>query len=208
MPKAPLYNMNGERIGDYELPASVFGVPVNEHVLHEAVVMQLASKRLGTAKTKTRGEVAGGGAKPWRQKGTGRARHGSRRSPIWKGGAVTFGPRPRKYGYNLPKKARRVALLSALSSKAENEQILVLDGLSMTEPKTRVMVNMLGKLDAHGKALVVVKQPDKNVELSLRNIPGVKMLTPSKLNVYDILNYDKLLLTKEAADIVEEVLMK
>ena len=208
MPKAPLYNMNGERIGDYELPASVFGVPVNEHVLHEAVVMQLASKRLGTAKTKTRGEVAGGGAKPWRQKGTGRARHGSRRSPIWKGGAVTFGPRPRKYGYNLPKKARRVALLSALSSKAENEQILVLEGLSMSEPKTRVMVNMLGKLDAHGKALVVVKEPDKNVELSLRNIPGVKMLTPSKLNVYDILNYDKLLLTKEAADVVEEVLVK
>ncbi|NLB73500.1 MAG: 50S ribosomal protein L4 [Firmicutes bacterium] len=208
MPKAPLYNMNGERIGDYELPASVFGVPVNEHVLHEAVVMQLATKRLGTVKTKTRGEVAGGGAKPWRQKGTGRARHGSRRSPIWKGGAVTFGPRPRKYGYNLPKKARRVALLSALSSKAENEQILVLEGLSISEPKTRVMVNMLGKLDAHGKALVVVKQPDKDVELSLRNIPGVRMLTPSELNVYDILNYDKLLLTREAADIVEEVLIK
>jgi len=208
MPKAPLYNMNGERIGDYELPASVFGVPVNEHVLHEAVVMQLATKRLGTVKTKTRGEVAGGGAKPWRQKGTGRARHGSRRSPIWKGGPVTFGPRPRKYGYNLPKKARRVALLSALSSKAENEQILVLEGLSMSEPKTRVMVNMLGKLDAHGKALVVVKQPDKDVELSLRNIPGVRMLTPSELNVYDILNYDKLLLTREAADIVEEVLIK
>ena len=208
MPKAPLYNMNGERIGDYELPASVFGVPVNEHVLHEAVVMQLASKRLGTVKTKTRGEVAGGGAKPWRQKGTGRARHGSRRSPIWTGGGTTFGPRPRRYGYNLPKKARRVALLSALSSKAGNEQVLVLDGLSMTEPKTRVMVNMLGKLDADGKALVVVKEPDKNVELSLRNIPGVKMLTPSKLNVYDILNYDKLLLTKEAADVVEEVLVK
>ncbi len=208
MPKAPLYNMNGERIGDYELPASVFGVPVNEHVLHEAVVMQLAAKRLGTVKTKTRGEVAGGGAKPWRQKGTGRARHGSRRSPIWKGGAVTFGPRPRGYGYNLPKKARRVALLSALSSKAENEQVLVLEELSMIEPKTKVMVNMLGKLDADGKALVVVKQPDKNVELSLNNIPGVKMLTPSKLNVYDILNYDKLLLTKEAADVVEEVLCK
>jgi large subunit ribosomal protein L4 len=208
MPRAPLYNMNGERIGDYELPASVFGMPVNEHVLHEAVVMQLAAKRLGTAKTNTRGEVAGGGAKPWRQKGTGRARHGSRRSPIWKGGGVTFGPRPRKYRYNLPKKARRVALLSALSSKAENEQILVLEELSVSEPKTRVMVNMLGKLDADGKALVVVKQADRNVELSLRNIPGVLMLTPSELNVYDILNYDKLLLTKEAADVVEEVLGK
>jgi large subunit ribosomal protein L4 len=208
MPKAPLYNMNGERIGDYELPASVFGVPVNRHVLHEAVVMQLAAKRLGTVKTKTRGEVAGGGAKPWRQKGTGRARHGSRRSPIWKGGAVTFGPRPRKYGYKLPKKARRIALLSALSSKAENEQILVLEELSMSEPKTRVIVNMLSKLDAGKKALVVVKQPDKNVELSLRNIPGVLMLTPPELNVYDILNYDKLLLTTEAADVVEEVLGK
>ncbi|NLJ60813.1 MAG: 50S ribosomal protein L4 [Firmicutes bacterium] len=206
MPKAPLYNMNGERIGDYELPASVFGVPVNRHVLHEAVVMQRASKRLGTASTKTRGEVAGGGAKPWRQKGTGRARHGSRRSPIWRGGAITFGPRPRTYGYKMPKKARRAALLSALSSKAENEQVLILDELSMSEPKTKVMVNMLSKLDAGGKALVVLKKPDNNVELSLRNIPGVKTLTPSELNVYDILNYDKLLLTKEVADVVEEVL--
>ncbi|HHX27332.1 MAG TPA: 50S ribosomal protein L4 [Firmicutes bacterium] len=206
MPKAPLYNMNGERIGDYELPASVFGVPVNRHVLHEAVVMQRASKRLGTASTKTRGEVAGGGAKPWRQKGTGRARHGSRRSPIWRGGAITFGPRPRTYGYKMPKKARRAALLSALSSKAENEQVLILDELSMSEPKTKVMVNMLSKLDADGKALVVLKKPDNNVELSLRNIPGVKTLTPSELNVYDILNYDKLLLTKEVADVVEEVL--
>lgn len=198
--------MNGERIGDYELPASVFGVPVNRHVLHEAVVMQRASKRLGTASTKTRGEVAGGGAKPWRQKGTGRARHGSRRSPIWRGGAITFGPRPRTYGYKMPKKARRAALLSALSSKAENEQVLILDELSMSEPKTKVMVNMLSKLDAGGKALVVLKKPDNNVELSLRNIPGVKTLTPSELNVYDILNYDKLLLTKEVADVVEEVL--
>jgi large subunit ribosomal protein L4 len=200
--------MNGEKIGDYELPASVFGAPVNKHVLHEAVVMQLASKRLGTAKTKKRGEVAGGGAKPWRQKGTGRARHGSRRSPVWVGGAVTFGPRPRTYGYKLPKKARRVALVSALSSKAENEQVLVLNELSMSEPKTRLMVNMLNRLDADGKALVVLKQPDKNVELSLRNIPGVKTLTPSQLNVYDILNYDKLLLTREVADVVEEVLGK
>ncbi len=208
MPKAPLYNMNGERIGDYELPASVFGVPVNEHVLHEAVVMQLASKRLGTANTKTRGEVAGGGAKPWRQKGTGRARHGSRRSPVWRGGAVTFGPRPRTYRYKLPKKARRVALLSALSAKAENEQVLVVDELSMGEPKTKVMVSMLDKLNIGRKALVVMKQPDTNVELSFRNIPGVKTLTPSELNVYDILDHDKLLLTKEAADVVEEVLGK
>ena len=208
MPKAPLYNMNGERIGDYELPASVFGVPVNEHVLHEAVVMQLASKRLGTANTKTRGEVAGGGAKPWRQKGTGRARHGSRRSPVWRGGAVTFGPRPRTYRYKLPKKARRVALLSALSAKAENEQVLVVDELSKGEPKTKVMVSMLDKLNIGRKALVVMKQPDTNVELSFRNIPGVKTLTPSELNVYDILDHDKLLLTKEAADVVEEVLGK
>ncbi|HAV21805.1 MAG: 50S ribosomal protein L4 [Bacillota bacterium] len=208
MPTAPLYNMNGEKIGDYELPASVFGVPVNEHVLHEAVVMQLASERLGTAKAKTRSEVAGGGSKPWRQKGTGRARHGSRVSPIWRGGGITFGPRPRKYRYNLPKKARRIALLSALSSKAENEKVLVIDGLTMPEPKTRVMANMLEKLDARGKALVILKQPDSNVELSFRNIPGVKVLTPPKLNVYDILNCDKLLLAKEAADVVEEVLVK
>ncbi|NLS44811.1 MAG: 50S ribosomal protein L4 [Firmicutes bacterium] len=206
MPTAPLYNMNGEKLGDYRLPASVFGVPVNKHVLHEAVVMQLASRRMGTANTKIRGEVAGGGAKPWRQKGTGRARHGSRRSPIWTGGAITFGPRPRKYGYKLPRKARKVALLSALSSKADNKQIVVLDELSVNEPKTRVIAEMLNKLDINKKVLLVLKQPDKNLELSFRNIPGAKILTLPRLNVYDILNSDKLLLTKDVADAVGEVL--
>ncbi|MEW5865782.1 MAG: 50S ribosomal protein L4 [Bacillota bacterium] len=208
MPTAPLYNVNGDRIGEYELPASVFGLPVNEDVLHEAVVMQLASRRLGTAKTKTIGEVSGGGVKPWRQKGTGRARHGSRRSPLWRGGATLFGPVPRDYGYKLPKKVRRLALLSALSAKAQANAVVVLENLVLARPKTKDMADVLKKLDADGKTLLVTQEPDKNVELSARNLPGVKTLTPSGLNVYDILDHDKLVLTKGAVEAVGEVLAR
>jgi len=205
---APLYNMKGDKIGEYELPDSIFGVPVNEAVLHEAVVMQLASRRRGTAKTKTIGEVSGGGIKPWRQKGTGRARQGSRRSPLWRGGATLFGPTPRDYAYRLPKKVRRLALLSALSSKAQANEIVVLEGLTFQEPKTKQMAAILKKLDADGKALVVTREPDKNVELSARNLPGVKMLVPSGLNVYDILDHEKLVFTRDAVEAVGEVLSR
>ncbi|MEW6227912.1 MAG: 50S ribosomal protein L4 [Bacillota bacterium] len=208
MPTAPLYNANGDRIGEYELPASVFGVPVNEDVLHEAVVMQLASRRLGTAKTKTIGEVSGGGVKPWRQKGTGRARHGSRRSPLWRGGATLFGPVPRDYGYRLPRKVRRLALLSALSAKAQANAVVVLENLTLAQPKTKDMAAVLKKLDADGKTLLVTQEPDKNIELSARNLPGVKTLAPSGLNVYDILDHDKLVLTKDAVEAVGEVLAR
>ncbi|HHY31633.1 MAG TPA: 50S ribosomal protein L4 [Firmicutes bacterium] len=208
MPMAPLYNMKGDKIGEYELPDSIFGVPVNEAVLHEAVVMQLASRRRGTAKTKTIGEVSGGGIKPWRQKGTGRARQGSRRSPLWRGGATLFGPTPRDYAYRLPKKVRRLALLSALSSKAQANEIVVLEGLTFQEPKTKQMAAILKKLDADGKALVVTREPDKNVELSARNLPGVKMLVPSGLNVYDILDHEKLVFTRDAVEAVGEVLSR
>ncbi|MDI7247421.1 MAG: 50S ribosomal protein L4 [Bacillota bacterium] len=208
MPMAPLYNMNGDKIGEYELPDSIFGVPVNEAVLHEAVVMQLATRRQGTAKTKTIGEIAGGGIKPWRQKGTGRARHGSRRSPLWRGGATLFGPVPRDYAYKLPKKVRRLALLSALSSKAQANEILVLDSLTLAEPKTKDMAAVLQRLDAEGKALVVVREPDRNIELSARNLPGVKTLGPSGLNVYDILDHEKLVFTRDAVDAVGEVLAR
>lgn len=208
MPTAPLYNMNGEKIGEYELPASVFGAPVNEAVLHEAVVMQLASRRLGTAKTKTIGEVSGGGVKPWRQKGTGRARHGSRRSPLWRGGATLFGPVPRDYGYKLPRKVRRLALLSALSAKAQANAVVVLENLALAQPKTKDMAAVLKKLDADGKTLLVTQEPDKNIELSARNLPGVKTLAPSGLNVYDILDHDKLVLTKGAVEAVGEVLAR
>lgn len=208
MPTAPLYDANGDRIGEYELPASVFGVPVNEDVLHEAMVMQLASRRLGTAKTKRIGEVSGGGAKPWRQKGTGRARHGSRRSPLWRGGATPFGPVPRDYGYKLPKKVRRLALLSALSAKAQANAVVVLENLVFAQPKTKDMAAVLKKLDADGKTLLVTQEPDRNTELSARNLPGVKTLAPSGLNVYDILDHDKLVLTKSAVDAVGEVLAR
>ena len=208
MPMAPLYNMKGDKIGEYELPDSIFGVPVNEAVLHEAVVMQLASRRRGTAKTKTIGEVSGGGIKPWRQKGTGRARQGSRRSPLWRGGATLFGPTPRDYAYRLPKKVRRLALLSALSSKAQANEIVVLEGLTFQEPKTKQMAAILKKLVADGKALVVTREPDKNVELSARNLPGVKMLVPSGLNVYDILDHEKLVFTRDAVEAVGEVLSR
>ncbi|MGE5593460.1 MAG: 50S ribosomal protein L4 [Betaproteobacteria bacterium] len=208
MPTAPLYNMKGDKIGEYELPDSIFGVPVNEAVLHEAVVMQLASRRRGTAKTKTIGEVSGGGIKPWRQKGTGRARQGSRRSPLWRGGATLFGPMPRDYAYKLPKKVRRLAILSALSSKAQANEIVVLEGLTFQEPKTKEMAAVLKKLDADGKALVVTRESDKNVELSARNLPGVKMLVPSGLNVYDILDHEKLVFTRDAVEAVGEVLAR
>ncbi|MBC7083861.1 MAG: 50S ribosomal protein L4 [Firmicutes bacterium] len=208
MPTAPLYNMNGDKIGEYELPDSIFGVPVNEAVLHEAVVMQLASRRRGTAKTKTIGEVSGGGIKPWRQKGTGRARHGSRRSPLWRGGATLFGPVPRDYAYKLPKKVRRLALLSALSSKAQANEIVVLESLTLPAPKTKDMAAVLKKLDADRKALVVTREPDRNVELSARNLPGVKTLVPSGLNVYDILDHEKLVFTRDAVEAVGEVLAR
>ncbi len=208
MPTAPLYNMDGEKIGEYELPSSVFDVPVNEAVLHEAVVMQLAGRRRGTSKTKTIGEVSGGGVKPWRQKGTGRARHGSRRSPLWRGGATIFGPVPREYSYRIPKKIRRLALLSALSAKAQANEIAVLEGLALTRPRTKDMVSVLRKLDAAGKALLVTREPDENIKLSARNLPGVKTLTPSGLNVYDILDHDKLILTRDAVEAVGEVLSR
>lgn len=206
MPVVPLYNGRGERLGDITLNEAIFNAPVNEHVIHDAVINQLASERSGTAHTKTISEVSGGGIKPWRQKGTGRARHGSRRSPLWVGGATLFGPVPREYGYRLPKKVRRAALKSALSVKASENAFIVLEGLSLERPRTRDMVELLRNVGAEGKVLVVSDREDPNVELSLRNIPGVKMVGPDNLSVYDILAHDKLLFTKGALARVEEVL--
>lgn len=205
MPVAPLYNTDGQEIGQVELACGVFGVPVNRYVLHEAVVMQLASRRIGTHATKTIGEVSGGGAKPWRQKGTGRARHGSRRSPLWRGGATLFGPQPRTYGYRLPKKVRRLALKSALSAKAEARQVIVVEDLKLDVPKTRAMVDILRNLNVGNDTLIVLAAADPNVRLSSRNIPGVKAVLPAELNVYDILNHEKLMITKDALAKVEEV---
>lgn len=205
MPKVAVYNISGAQVGEVELSESVFGIEPNTHVLHEAVVMQQASLRQGTHKVKTRAEVRGGGRKPWKQKGTGRARQGSIRSPQWKGGGIVFGPTPRSYSYKLPKKVRRLAIKSALSSKVLDNDIIVLDQLALAQPKTKDFAAILKNLNVERKALVVTSAFDENVALSTRNIPGVKFLSAEGLNVLDVLVYDKLIITKEAVSKVEEV---
>lgn len=208
MPKVALYSMSGEQVGEIDLKDEVFGIPVHRQAMHDAVVAHLARRRRGTHDTKTRGEVSGSGRKPWRQKGTGRARSGSRRSPIWTGGGVVFGPHPRDYGYKLPKKVRRLALKSALSSKVEAGEIKVLDQLNIDRPKTKEMVNVLKNLTVDNKALVVTAGTDQNVYKSARNIPGVKSLPAGSLNVYDLLAFDTLVITRDAVNTVEEVLTR
>ena len=206
MPKVALYNQTGSKVGDVELNDSVFGIEPNNHVMFEAVVMQRASFRQGTHKTKIRSEVAGGGRKPWRQKGTGRARQGSIRSPQWRGGGTVFGPVPRSYSYKLPKKVRRLAIKSALSSKVVAEEILVLESLSFDAPKTKEFTSVLKGLSVDKKALVVTAGLDENVALSARNIPGITVVSAEGINVLDVLNHDKLIMTKAAVEKVEEVL--
>lgn len=207
MPKVAVYNMTGAQTGEIELNDDVFGVEVNEAVMHQAVVMQLANQRLGTAATKTRGMVRGGGRKPWRQKGTGRARSGSTRSPIWVGGGTVFGPQPRSYAYSMPRKARRLAIKSALSAKVKAGELMVMEDIAVKEPKTKTVVSMLDSLKVgDDKALIIMAAADENVEKSSRNIPGVKSITSLGLNVYDILYHDKVLITKDAVSKIEEVL--
>ncbi|HHY13592.1 MAG TPA: 50S ribosomal protein L4 [Thermoanaerobacterales bacterium] len=205
MPKVAMHNIEGEEVGEVMLAEDIFNVPIRTDILHQVVNMQLANRRRGTASTKTRAEVRGGGRKPWRQKGTGRARHGSIRSPLWVGGGVTFGPKPRSYKYSLPKKVRRLALKSALSSKVAGNELLILDQLPIESPKTKKMVGILNNLNIERKALIVTLNRDENLEKSARNIPGITTTIVSNLNVYDILKHDKLVLTKEALDKVEEV---
>lgn len=206
MPEVALYNQQGEQIGEIELSDAVFAVPVNEAVMHQAVVAYLANRRVATAKVKIRSEVRGGGRKPWRQKGTGRARHGSIRSPIWRGGGVVFGPTGRQnFKQSLPKKMKRLALKSALSSKVNSGSLLVLDALQMDVPKTKEMIKLLEKLQTGRKVLLVLESPQVNVIKSARNIPGVKTTQAEQLNVYDILNTDHLIMTRDAVSRVEEV---
>ncbi|HHW44559.1 50S ribosomal protein L4 [Desulfofundulus thermobenzoicus] len=208
MPTVALYNTSGEQVGEIQLNDQVFGVPVHRSVLHDAVVHYLAGRRLGTHDTKTRGEVRGGGRKPWRQKGTGRARHGSIRSPIWRKGGTVFGPHPRDYSYRLPRKVRRLALKSALSAKVEDGKILVLDELKLPQPRTKDMVRILGNLKVDDKALVVTADREETVFKSARNIPGVKPLPADGLNVYDLLAHNTLVITRDAVTRVEEVLTR
>lgn len=205
MPKVALYNVSGEQIGDIELSDDIFGIEVNTHVMYEAVKAYLANQRQGTQSAKTRSEVRGGGRKPWRQKGTGRARQGSIRSPQWKGGGVVFAPKPRDYSIRLPKKVRRLALKSAFSSKVESNEIIVIDELNMTTPKTKDMIKVLENLKVGKKALIVIPAKDENIYKSARNIPGVKTSAVNTLNVYDILNHDSFVITKDAVSKVEEV---
>lgn len=204
MPKVKLYNIAGQETGEIELNDSVFGVDYNEAVIHQAVVRQMANERLGTHATKTRGLVRGGGKKPWKQKGTGRARVGSIRSPLWVGGGTVFGPTPRSRAKDMPRKARQLAVKSALSEKLRANELIVIDAIDFEAPKTKNVVKMLADLHSEGKALIV--DGARNTVLSARNIPGVKAYAPSGLNIYDIVNTDKLFLTQEAVKKIEEVL--
>jgi large subunit ribosomal protein L4 len=206
MPKVDLFSQNGSKVSEIELNESVFGIEPNQHVLFEAVIMQRASLRQGTHKTKIRSEVAGGGRKPWRQKGTGRARQGSIRSPQLRGGGTVFGPVPRSYSYKLPKKVRRLAIKSALSSKVLDENLVVLESLAFDAPKTKDFKGVLNALSVNSKALIVTADLDENVALFARNLPGVTVLTANGINVLDVLNHDKLIMTKAAVEKVEEVL--
>lgn len=208
MPKVAVYTVAGQQIGDIELNESVFGVEVNEGLVHQAVVMQLAAQRLGTHATKTRGLVRGGGRKPWKQKGTGRARAGSLRSPLFAGGGVVFGPKPRSYAFNMPQKARKLALRSALSAR-QDQLIVVKDFSTIAEPKTKLMVSALKSLNVSGKVLIVADTKaaeNKFLELSARNIPSVKMILPSNLNVKDLLEADFVVMTEASVkDITERL---
>ena len=204
MANVKVYNMSGAEVGSIDLNDDIFAIDVNEHAMHLAVVQYLANQRQGTQSAKTRAEVSGGGRKPWRQKGTGRARQGSIRSPQWTGGGVVFAPKPRDYSFKLNKKLKRIALKSALTTKAVENKIIVLDELTLTEVKTKEMVKILSNLNAE-KALIVMDGSNKNVMLSARNIPEVKTAAVNTINVYDLLKYNTLVMTKEAVAKIEEV---
>ncbi len=205
MPKVALYNISGNEVGEFELSENIFGANINVEAMHQVVKMYLANQRQGNQSALTRAEVRGGGIKPWKQKGTGRARHGSIRSPQWRHGGTVFAPKPRSYRFTLPKKLRRVALKSALSSKIVDNDLIVLEDLNFDAIKTKQMISMLGNLKVDSKVLIVLGGKNENVEKSARNIPGVKTALVNTINVYDILKYDKFIITKEAAQKVEEV---
>ena len=204
MANVSVYNIEGKEVGTIDLNDAVFGVEVNEHLVHKAVVSQLANKRQGTQKAKTRSEVSGGGRKPWRQKGTGHARQGSTRAPQWTGGGVVFAPTPRDYSFKLNKKERRAALKSALTSRVEEKKFIVVDEINFDEIKTKKFQDVLNNLSV-SKALVVLEDGNKNAELSARNIADVKTAKTNTINVYDILKYNTVIATKAAVQAIEEV---
>lgn len=204
MPTVGVFNKEGNKVSDMELSESVFGVEVNEYALHQVVVALLANKRQGTQSTKTRSEVRGGGAKPWRQKGTGRARQGSIRAPQWIKGGIVFAPKPRDYRTSVPKSMRKVAMKSALTSKVQENQMIILDTLNFEAPKTKNIVEMLKALEAN-KALIITAESNEVVYKSARNIQGISIIPANNINAYDLLKYEKLIITKEAVSKIEEV---
>ena len=204
MPTVGIFNKEGKKVDEMQLNEAVFATEVNEYALHQVVVALLANKRQGTQSAKTRSEVRGGGAKPWRQKGTGRARQGSIRAPQWIKGGIVFAPKPRDYRMAVPKSMRKVAMKSALTTKVQNEQMIVLDELSFEAPKTRVVVDMLKALEAK-KALIITAESNEAVYKSARNIEGVSVIPANNINVYDLLKYEKLIVTKDAVSKIEEV---
>ena len=204
--QVPVYNVQGEQVSETELRDDIFGVAVNEALMHQALVRQLANARLGTHKTKTRSEVRGGGRKPWRQKGTGRARQGSIRAPHWRGGGTVFGPTPRSYRQKMPRKMRRQALRSALTVKAVGEQVMVLDALDMSEPKTREVLGMLENLGVDSSVLILLPQRDEVILRSVRNLPKVRTLVAQYLNVRDLLKYDYILMPLASLEVIEGIL--
>ena len=205
MPQLPVLNTEGEKVGDIELNPAVFAVEISTASMHQMVVSYLAAQRQGTHSTLKRGEVRGGGRKPWRQKGLGRARAGSTRSPIWRGGGVTFGPKPRDYRFKTHRQVRRLAIRSALSSKILEENVIIIDDIALDAPKTKDIQRILGNLNVQRKALIVTGEPQRNVYLSARNLPGVQVTFGATINVYDLLLHDKLILTKGAVARIEEV---
>lgn len=203
MPTVQVIDTSGKKIKEVKASDEIFAVPLKEHLLYEAVINYRANQRQGTASTKTRGEVRGGGRKPWRQKGTGRARAGSTRSPIWKGGGTTFGPKPRDYSYSLPKKAKKIALKSVLSMKLAEKQLLIVDAFKLKEPKTKEFMALIKNLKLDS-ALIVDQHDNKNLFLAARNIPKTKVIDVSQVTVYDVLNHNWLVLTKKAFDSLTE----
>ena len=205
MPKVDVYDIKGKKVSDIELAESVFGIEPNENIVHAVLVNYLANQRQGTQSTKTRAEVRGGGRKPWRQKGTGRARQGSIRAPQWIKGGIALGPKPRSYKYTVNKKERRLAIKSVLSSKVLEKQLTVVDKLELKEIKTKSMVNALAALKVEGKTLIVLPENNKNVYMSARNIAGVKAITANHINVFDLLKYTNLILPVDTVKKLEEV---
>jgi len=200
-----VHNIKGENVGEVSLKDNIFNTKVNKYLVHQAVKRYLANKRRGTASTKNRSEVRGGGAKPWKQKGTGRARAGTNSSPIWVGGGIVFGPTPREYSFSLPKKMKVAAVKSVLSDKLNNKEIIIIDNLSLEENKTGKMVEILKNLQAFKKPLIIIEKEDNGIVQAARNIKGAQVLPVSKINAYDLLNHEKIIITKKALERIEEV---